>query len=390
VTDRRACRCAEAPNCVHDSVPEQRLAEAMFGTMNHAVTDPVEREQHNDRVEAAMQRAHAKIEEAIEQGKVDRADTAHAHRAPEPEYEQPVTVRPSEFAQVVDELRAQYRPGVPDDELPPAPQVTYLAGCATCLRADERTAAGALAAVPFGDRDDRDRWAHTHAQSRKHIVTLAEQRPGHGAGTGTTVTGAVHPRPGEPAPLPPALVAFVLREGAEPDLLCRVPERAGATWLMTAAYACLLGRASGSLGIERAHRVMYVGRLNLAGADDELFDVRIDAVMGATGPEYGAAIGRQYRIAVTLDPASAEQVVEELITRDTGLTRNLFGVILVADAPATEPADEHADTHLRTERAAGRASVPGALLGVPAPAPAAALGPPDIGQHHRLDSEHVE
>jgi hypothetical protein len=357
VTDKRACRCAEAPNCVHDSPAEQ--------------------------VEQARQRVHAGIEAAIERGDVDRADTAHAY------YEQPVTVRPSEFAKVIDDLRAQYRPGVPFDELPPAPQVTYLAGCATCLRAEPGDVPASLSAVPFADREGRDRWAHAHAQARRHVVTLAESRPGHGPGTGTTVTGAVHPRPGEPVPPAPALVAFVLREGQEPDLLCRVPERAGATWLMTAAYACLLGRASGSLGIDRAHRVMYVGRLTLTGAADELLDVRIDAVMGATGTEYGAAIGRQYRIAVTLDPASAEQVVEELITRDTGLARNLFGVILVADAPVTEPADEHADTTLRAGRAAGRASVPGALLGVPAPT-GAPLAPPDTGQHHRLDDEHVE
>jgi hypothetical protein len=313
----------------------------------------------------------------------------------------------AEFANVIEAMRASYRPGVPDDVVPeqgrevndgehpdklaaagiiadarhrePEPEaeqvaVTYTAACRPCIDVAADVGAQHLASVPFATAHDRDTWAGGHARLTGHTVTLAVQGP-----TGSTITGRMTP---DQQVMGPPLVAFVVRHGAEPDLLCRIPERAGAAWLMSAAYAVMLGHGGTSLGVPAAHRVMYVGRTSLPDEQPDTsgvinLHVRVDGVLGATGPEFAQPVGRTYYVDQRLDPATAEDVIETMITRETGLGRHLFGIILVADTAPVPPADEHADRILREQRrtervdqavATGRATPPeGALLGIPQP-----------------------
>lgn len=256
---------------------------------------------------------------------------------------------PTEFAAVIDALRAGYRPGVPDDELPPPPVVQHLAFCRTC--AVEQGDDPHLA-IPFATETDRDQWATAHADTRRHTVTLAHHTPG--AGGGTTVAGRVDPDalpaeargaaavPGRPAPL----LAFVVPEGAEPDMLCRIPNRAGAAWLLTAAHACLLGR-QGSAGIPEPHRALYVGRIT---EHPKVFEIRIDGVIGALAPLFGLPIGDYFTVPRDTSLPGIEDAVEAGILDRHRLDRNLFSVVLMADAAPADPPDTDADTYLRERR----------------------------------------
>ena len=237
--------------------------------------------------------------------------------------------------------------------------ITYVAHCVTCSQANDT----GLSPIPFGSAADRDGWAHAHARDRRHTVTLAEQGPQ----IGTRLVGTA-----EPPALP--LIAFVVPEGGEPDLMCRVPERAGAAWLLHAAHACMLGRAGGSAGIPVPHRAMYVGRFTTSPAT--YLDVRVDGVVGAVDDRYGRPIGMRMQVDGSLTPAQAEDVVEDLIHRGTGLPRNLFSVILIADPGVGEPPDPEADELLRAARLADAGGAlpaetppPGALLGIPGDPP---------------------
>jgi hypothetical protein len=284
---------------------------------------------------------------------------------------QPAPLHPAdpEFAAVVDELRAAYRPGVPDDHVPPpvdqpAPlvgvvqtdggtAVTYLAFCRPC--ADEHHTEPPIP-IPFATEADRDRWAMGHADARQHDVTLAVQ-----SRAGTTTVGTARPdvlfepsdqQPEQPhraaakAPAAPVL-AFVVPSGGRPDLLCRIPNRAGAAWLLTAAHACLLGQ-QGSGGITEPHRALYVGRI---AEHPEVFEVRVDGVIGALVEAFGAPIGTYVTVARDTDLPGVEDAVEQAITDRFGLARHLFSVVLMADAPPADPPDAEADAYLRQRRA---------------------------------------
>jgi hypothetical protein len=262
-----------------------------------------------------------------------------------------------EFAAVVDELRAGYRPGVPHDQVPPLPggalvgveqpgpgAVTYLAFCRAC--ADEQGDEPPLP-IPFATEADRDRWAMGHADARRHVVTLAEQ-----SRTGTTVIGAARPD-AEPEPAraaapvaPVPVLSFVVQSGGPPELSCLIPNRAGAAWLLTAAHACLLGR-QGSHGIPEPHRVLYVGRIT---EHPQVFEVRIDGVIGALVEAFGRPIGDYYTVPRDTDLPGVEDAVEAGIGERHGLARNLFSVVLMADAPPADPPDADADAYLRQRR----------------------------------------
>lgn len=260
---------------------------------------------------------------------------------------------PTEFAAVVDALRARYRPGVPDDQVPPPPAVQHLAFCGTC--AVEQGDDPHLA-IPFATEADRDQWAAAHADTRRHTVTLARHTPG--SGGGTTIEGRADPDPlpgtrpaatrgaaavpGRPAPL----VAFVVPEGGRPDLLCRIPNRAGASWLLTAAHACLLGR-QGSAGIPEPHRALYVGRVT---EHPQVFEVRIDGVIGALVPAFGLPIGDHFIVPRDTSLPGIEDAVEAEITGRHRLDRSMFSVVLMADAPPGDPPDPDADAYLRARR----------------------------------------
>jgi hypothetical protein len=256
---------------------------------------------------------------------------------------------PTQFAAVIDELRAGYRPGVPHDALPPA-VVQHLAFCRTC--AVEQGDDPHLA-IPFASEADRDTWAAAHADDRRHTVTLARHSPG--AGAGTTIVGRVDPGhppaaeargaaavPGRPAPL----LAFVVPEGGKPDMLCRIPNRAGAAWLLTAAHACLLGQ-QGSAGIPEPHRALYVGRIT---EHPKVFEIRIDGVIGALAPVFGLPIGDYFTVPRDTPLPGIEDAVEAGILDRHRLDRNLFSVVLMADAPPADPPDTDADTYLRERR----------------------------------------
>jgi hypothetical protein len=244
----------------------------------------------------------------------------------------------------------------------PAPQrPLYVAACSTCAAAGENIGEPGAMAVPFSTEADRDRWAAAHANERGHVVSLAEQAPE----TGTTVTdhvapvGAVisHPRytgaAAAPKPPIPPLVAFIAREQGPPDLVCRIPPRAGAAWLLTAAHACMLGK--GSLGIEQPHRVLYVARLTRGtpGSPDD-WQVRVDGVLGATGAGFGAPVGAVWGVSAAADIPTVEDAVEALLGDEFGIGRHLFSVILMTDAPVGTPPDEHSEQVLRDERLAAR------------------------------------
>lgn len=233
--------------------------------------------------------------------------------------------------------------------------VLYLAACAQCARQQQNLGEGEAQhmAVPFGRETDRDRWAATHAAIRGHRVALVEQHPH----TGSTITGHVDPpaRGAASAPIPdPPLIAFVVRSGREPEMLCTIPDRAGAAWLLTAAHACMLG--AGSLGIPQPHRVLYVGRMGPVHPDTNMLSVRIDGLLGATGPQFAAPVGFDYRVSVKLDPASAENVLEAMICHEHGIGRNLFSVVLMTDAELADVADPVADAEMREQRLADRAT----------------------------------
>lgn len=265
------------------------------------------------------------------------------------------------FAAVVDELRAGYRPGVPHDELPPVPVVTHAAFCRPC--ADEQGDEPPLP-IPFASDAERDQWAAAHADARRHTVTLVEQRPGPGGGT--TIVGRADPGPPPRAPLPgdpppppveargaaavpgrPApLLAFVVPEGGKPDMLCRIPNRAGSAWLLTAAHACLLGQ-QGSAGIPEPHRALFVGRVT---EHPQVFEVRVDGVIGALVPAFGLPIGDYFTVPRDTDLPGVEDAVEAGITERHGLARHLFSVVLMADAPPADPPDADADAYLRERR----------------------------------------
>lgn len=248
---------------------------------------------------------------------------------------------------------------------PPAPAgaadaalVLYLAACAQCQQAD-RAAGGEpqYAATPFGRESDRDQWAERHALQRGHRVALVEQHPA----TGSTITRYVHgPEVGAErvrasVPYEPPLIAFVVRSGKDPDLLCTIPDRAGAAWLLTAAHATMLGR--GSLGIPQPHRVLYVGRLtrvDMPGDQPGQWRVRIDGLIGATDETFGKAVGMTIAVASHLDPGQVEDVCEAMIAEACKITRNLFSVVVMTDAPTAEPPDEHAEHVLREQRLAAR------------------------------------
>ena len=232
--------------------------------------------------------------------------------------------------------------------------ITYAAACRACMPAGADGVAlvdypSAGLAIPFATEADRDRWALGHARTKGHTLTLIEQHPG----TGSTITGTCEPEPGDG---PPAdgeraapLVAFVVREGSPPDMLVRIPPRAAAAWLLTAAHAALLGK--GSLGVDQPHRVLYVGRISRDGDD---WQVRIDGLLGAAADDrYGDAIGLQCRVDAKLSPLQVEDVVEALVGRMIGLGRNAFSVVIMADATPGDPPDEQAEEVLRGERLAG-------------------------------------
>ena len=229
--------------------------------------------------------------------------------------------------------------------------ITYAAACRACVPdgslgiAPEHPSVGL--AIPFASQADRDRWALGHARDRGHTLTLIEQHPG----TGSTITGTCEPEPGDgppPAERPAPLVAFVVRDGSPPDMLVRIPPRAAAAWLLTAAHAALLGR--GSLGVDQPHRALYVGRMS---RDGDRWQVRIDGLLGATGDRFGDAIGMVCTGVAKLSPTQIEDVCETLIAQATDLTRNLFSVVIMTDAPPAAPPDDHADAVLRGERLAG-------------------------------------
>ena len=267
----------------------------------------------------------------------------------------------AEFAAVIDQARAVYRPGVPDDELPPPPpppgepQVMYLAACQQCPQVDASGLPQRMA-VPFARKSDRDHWANGHASARGHVVSLVEQHPA----SGSTITGRVDPDGAPPpavgvAAYEPPLIAFVVRSGKDPDLLCTIPERAGAAWLLTAAHACLLGR--GSLGVPQPDRALYVGRLTPPSPHEQQWHVRIDGVLAAgVDDRIGDAVGMRMQVDGNLGPAQVEDVCEALIAGAHGIGRHLFSVVVMADPGVGDVADPAADDLLRQQRLAARDS----------------------------------
>lgn len=153
-----------------------------------------------------------------------------------------------------------------------------------------------------------------------------------------------------PAPPAPPLVAFIARAGADPDLMCRIPPRAGAAWLLTAAHACALGR--GSLGIQVAHRVMYAGRVARDPAG--VWSVRIDGLLGATDTRFGAPVGARWSVDGHADITDVEDNIERLLSWEYMIPRAEFTVVLMSDAPVADPPDPHAEQLLREERLAAR------------------------------------
>lgn len=306
---------------------------------------------------------------------VDEARAARAIPLP-PEVEQAIAQGKAMTARLLGEATGRDDLTVEYDRTPIDPAapllfgadgspVTYVARCAECSQAGaEQGEPVEYSGIPFGSAADRDRWATAHARARRHPVTLAEQGPTFG----TRLVGRV-----EPPPLP--LVAFLLPEGGPPDLMCRIPERAGAAWLLTAAHACLLGRGGGSLGIATPHRAMFIGHVSTDGPQ---LHVTIGGVIGATDNRFGQVIDAQYQVDAALTPAQAEDVVEELISRAALLPRNLFSVVLMAAGDVGEPPDPEADEALRAARLADIAATDtrtesevaaanAALLGVPLP-----------------------
>lgn len=291
--------------------------------------DPDASEQAFD---VAFEMLETELAESIDNGGAD----VRPGPAPEADEEPGAT----EFAAVVDELREQYRPGVPDDQVP---VITHVAFCPACAAASD---VDPPVAIPFGSEAERDGWAVGHADTRDHVVTLATQQPG----AGTTIIG--HAAPDAPgtapargaAPVKSApLLAFVVPEGGPPDMLCRIPNRAGAAWLLTAAYSCLLGR-SGSSGIPEPHRVLYVGRIT---ETQYTFEVRVDGLLGATDPMFGRAIGDRFTVSRNVDLPGVEDAVEESLSRRHLIPRHLFSVVLMADAPPNDPPDPGADEFIR-------------------------------------------
>jgi hypothetical protein len=243
---------------------------------------------------------------------------------------------PEVMRQAVDELHDVVG-AVPTWSTPPpvgGVAITYAAVCRTCNTEG-------VDSTGFSSQLLRNSWAAGHARARGHTVTLVEQHPS----TGSTITGKCEPESEHTARPPAPLVAFVVREGGPPDMLVRIPPRAAAAWLLTAAHAALLGK--GSMGVDQPHRVLYVGRLT---RDGEFWQVRIDGLLGATDQRFGGAVGMVCRIDGKLTPAQAEDVVEALVARANGLTRNLFSVVIMSDAPPNDPPDADADAVLRAER----------------------------------------
>jgi hypothetical protein len=266
-------------------------------------------------------------------------------------------IDPAEMRRIADEFRACVGEPATWTVPPPAPAaaadaalVTYAAVCNDqACRPPGELPVGML--VPFGSEADRDRWAEGHALSRQHEVSLVEQHPG----AGSTITGTVAApalimgRAAAPRPVPP-LVAFVVPTSGPPDLLCRIDPAAGASFLMTAAHACMLGR--GSLGITQPHRAMYVG--HLAAFELGGWEVRISGVVGALTPELGAPIGTTIGVHGPVGPDDLTDAVEAVINDEHGIPRHLYTVILVADEPLPAPPDPDAERILREQRLARR------------------------------------
>ena len=258
----------------------------------------------------------------------------------------PAVLESPEFAKVVDLMRDAYRYNEQTGKSEPLGAGRFIAACRDCIADDPGPAW--TAAATFFNLPARDAWARKHAEVTGHQVTLAEQHHE----TGTTLQGVAMRRAVGRAERPLPLVAFIVPEGGQPDLMCRVPERSGASWLVTAAHACLIGKGGGSAGVARPHVVMMIGRILHAGAR---FEVSVDGVFGATGPEYGKPIGARYAVSGDADPATVEDTVEELIAVQYGLARHLFSVVLMADPGGYhEPPDPHADAALREQRRAAR------------------------------------
>ncbi len=234
----------------------------------------------------------------------------------------------------------------PRDQRPPVDVVTHVAVCHACT-ADQPPAAAGWSAIPFATAEQRDRWASRHADTRGHRVTLAEQRPG----VGSTVVGYADPDPARvPGPVADPLLAFVVPGGsADPSLMCRVPNRAGAVWLAYAAHACLLGH-QGSSGVPEPHRVMFIGRVS-PPTEHAGWLVRIDGVLGASNARYGAAIGSRHQVLADMTLPDVESAVEARIDETYHFGRHTFSVILVTDAPLGDPPDPHADATLRAAAA---------------------------------------
>lgn len=316
---------------------------------------------------------------------------------PLPPLEQQSEPATGEFARVIDDLRARYRPGVPDDELPA--DVSFTAACRDCLQR-WKDADTTLTSKPelFGLREfrtlaERDEWATGHANATGHHVALAVVTPSRGTtltGVATSARRTQQPKPGKfetfsapppppPAPMPPSsaelpLIAFIVPAGGEPDLMCRIPERAGASWLITAAHSCLLAQGAGSSGVPRPHRVMFIGKVRSERRPDQslTFTVTIDGVAGATDARFGRPIGARYGINGKADPATVEDAVEQLIATQYNLDRHEFSVALMNDPGGyLPPPDPAADQVLREARARARNTPAGGpaatLLGVPRP-----------------------
>lgn len=261
----------------------------------------------------------------------------------------------------------------PDAGGPPAPPIPWVGNTdmgaygMRCAECEEQNGSPAFGRPLWTQQPERDDQALDHATRTGHIVTLYTQDE-----RGTTITGKVDSldvmpapvdnQPPPPEPPPPAagrarpapptapLVAFIARAGADPDLMCRIPPRAGAAWLLTAAHACALGR--GSLGIQVAHRVMFAGRVARDPAG--MWSVRIDGLLGATDARFGAPVGAVWSVDGHADITHVEDTVERLLSWEYMIPRNEFTVVLMSDAPVADPPDPQAEQLLREERLAAR------------------------------------
>lgn len=323
VTDRRKLR-AEVPGAVVEMPDGGDPAEFA------AVVDGLRAEY----TAAGLPRLPPDVEQALRRGEARASELLRA-----------VTARPDLHAEV---------DRTPLDELP----AMWLASCTTCGPfAGDDAVLRQIQMLPFATEQDRDRWATTHAAEQGHRVNLVRQRPGEIAehtgyaepprDTGVPLRAALGRDRAARGPRPAPLVAFSVVEGRGPDLTCRIPERAGAAWLLYAAHACLLGR-SGSAGIPAPHRIMYSGRVSRDGADG--WQVRIDGMIGATVPGWGAPVGTQWGVHGNASPADIEDAVEALLADEYGLDRHMFSVVCCADATVPDPPDPDADAYLRARR----------------------------------------